>query len=324
MESPVDQNIHDLFSFVQSVTDGLANEYDRIQRRLQQDPGTAGDQGEENWAAIMREWLPPSYHVVTKGRLLSDSGLAGPQVDVLVLRPSYPQYLRDKKVYLAAGVAAAFECKLTLRAHHISEAVEHAGEIKRLLANRKGSPYKELVSPLVYGILAHSHEWKAPASKPANNISLGLQRADHELTKHPREALDVACVSDVGTFTQAVSITDQGNSIAPGSAFLSHSSLAAHELGVDPKPPAIDSHVRPVGTLLVYLLRRLAWEDPSIRDIAEYFHQTGLGGAGLGMARIWPTVVFSESTRLQLAANQLTWGGLPTHTTWNEWGRVFP
>ena len=86
-------------------------------------PSTAGDQGEENWATLLRKWLPNYFHIVTKGRILTDSGYASPQVDILVLYPSYPKILLDKKLYLSGGVAAAFECKTTLKAADIKKAV---------------------------------------------------------------------------------------------------------------------------------------------------------------------------------------------------------
>jgi len=75
----------------------MAEEYDRIQKRATEDPETAGDQGEENWATLLRQWLP-----------------------------SYPQILLDKKLYLAGGVAVAFECKTTLKAAHVKATDETA------------------------------------------------------------------------------------------------------------------------------------------------------------------------------------------------------
>ena len=102
------------------------------------------------------------YQVVTKGRILSDGGSAGPQVDVLVLSSAYPKALIDKKLYLAGGVLAAFECKVTLKAAHIRDLVEHAVSISRLTSRRMGSPFRELNSPIVYGLLAHAHVWDAP------------------------------------------------------------------------------------------------------------------------------------------------------------------
>src|SRR5437762_4573040 len=106
---------HDIHNFVQRSQRELQDEYLRIQKRATEDPGTAGDQGEENWATLLRSWLPHTYHVVTRGRIVGHEGAASPQVDVLVLQPAYPPQLLDKKLYLAGGVAAAFECKVTLK-----------------------------------------------------------------------------------------------------------------------------------------------------------------------------------------------------------------
>ena len=153
---------HDLHDFMRQLSNEMAAEYDRIQKRATEDPGTAGDQGEENWAELLRGWLPRTYAVVTKGRIISADGRTSPQVDVLVLKDVYPERLLDKKLYLAAGVAAAFECKTTLTAAHIAKAVQTCVIIKDLYPVREGSPYKELHAPIVYGLLAHSHSWKAP------------------------------------------------------------------------------------------------------------------------------------------------------------------
>ncbi len=65
-----------------------------------EDPGTAGDEGEENWADLLRDWLPQNYHIVTKGRILARNNEAGPQLDILVLKPDYPSKLLNKKHYL--------------------------------------------------------------------------------------------------------------------------------------------------------------------------------------------------------------------------------
>src|SRR3954462_6058585 len=82
---------HDLFKFMASVRAAMADEYARISARSLEDPGTAGDQSEESWASVLRDWLPSNYHVVTKGRILAPTGETSPQVDVLILVPSYPR-----------------------------------------------------------------------------------------------------------------------------------------------------------------------------------------------------------------------------------------
>jgi hypothetical protein len=109
----------DLHDFMSQISHEMESEYQRIRRRTPEDPGAAGDQGEQNWAELLKEWLPTTYYVVTKGRLIGYQTEVSRQVDVIVLKPSYPRRLRSTKLYLAAGVAAAFECKTTLKPEHI-------------------------------------------------------------------------------------------------------------------------------------------------------------------------------------------------------------
>ena len=85
----------------------MASEYLRIYTKAVNDPGTAGDEGEENWATLFRDWLPPTYHIRTKGQLIGHDGTLSPQIDLVVLKPSYPRKLLEKKVWFAGGVAAA-------------------------------------------------------------------------------------------------------------------------------------------------------------------------------------------------------------------------
>jgi hypothetical protein len=140
----------DLYNFMKQLQAELASEYKRIQRRVREDPGTAGDEGEENWATLLRNWLPPGYQIVTKGRIVGHDGLSSPQVDVLVLHPAYPRHLLHKKHYLAGGVVAAFECKLTLRAEHLMKAFETCAIVKNLVPKRTGTPYRELHQAILF------------------------------------------------------------------------------------------------------------------------------------------------------------------------------
>jgi hypothetical protein len=165
---------HELQTFFQQDLDEFASEYGRIRNRAKEDPGTAGDEGEENWAELLRNWLPGSYTIVTKGRLLGVDGTCSPQMDVVVLNPGYPQRLLNKKVYIASGVAAAFECKTTLKGGHLEKAAETAAFVRQLVGRRSGSPYRELFTPPIYGLLAHSHVWKQPGSTPRENVTQTL------------------------------------------------------------------------------------------------------------------------------------------------------
>ena len=57
---------HDFFKLMNSVKESLQSAYVRIRARSKDDPGTAGDQVEEDWAEILRDWLPANYRIVTK------------------------------------------------------------------------------------------------------------------------------------------------------------------------------------------------------------------------------------------------------------------
>lgn len=291
--------------------------------RATEDPGTAGDQGEENWAELLRDWLPRTYEVVTKGRIISQDGVTSPQIDVLVLNGAYPKKLLNKKLYLAAGVAAAFECKTTLKAAHIAEAMENCAKIKNLYPQRTGTPYRELHSPLIYGLLAHSHSWKGENSTPEENIEQKLNEVDELYVSHPRFQLDLLCVADLAAWTSSQMTFFGPNQIpdwttmAPmygptgsaTSAYVGHS--RTHEQQVE--------QFTPIGVLISYLSQKLAWENPMLRDLADYYRIADISGAGKGYMRMWTSSIYSEEIRARVEAGMLSNG-----KSWNEWHIAFP
>ena len=44
---------HDLVTLMAQVSQRIQSEYVRVRARATEDPGTAGDQGEENWADVL-------------------------------------------------------------------------------------------------------------------------------------------------------------------------------------------------------------------------------------------------------------------------------
>ena len=321
-----DNGTHDLADFMRQVSVEMAAEYNRIQRRAKEDPGTAGDQGEENWASLLRDWLPSTYEVVTKGRIIGEDGRTSPQVDVVVLKDIYPKKLLDKKLYLAGGVAAAFECKTTLRPEHIEDAVKTGVRIKGLFPAQTGTPYQELQSQILYGLLAHSHDWKSPGSQPVGNVTDKLQRSDLSHVSHPRECLDLLCVADLDTWTlikmtllplhvvnrmhELIYHVPSGPQYAKGAAWTSHLSHATQ---------AADQGetFTPIGSLISSLTTKLAWGNPSLRALAEYYPKTGIDGAGGGTPRFWvPTSVYSQEVCALLPERMRS--GL-----WDEWSNFF-
>lgn len=312
---------HDIHDFVRKAQGDLQAEYIRIQKRATEDPGTAGDQGEENWATLFREWLPQYFHVVTKGRILTHSGYASPQIDVLVLDPSYPRILLDKKLYLSGGVAAAFECKTTLTAAHVKESVATSSALKRSLAQREGSPYKELHAGIIYGLLAHSHSWHGENSKPLENVEKALWAADADSVCHPRESIDFITVSDLATW-KATKLTylspllpfyKEGMHKIYGPEGCATTGYACHAIG-----DRQEEHFSPVGALLSGLFSELAWKFPDMRPLEEYFRRVNLLGSGQANMRQWSIDIYSSKIRDRVYRGQLS-NGVP----YDEWHLFF-
>lgn len=312
-----DEPLHDLHVFMKQVTQEMASEYARIYSKAADDPGTAGDEGEENWATLLREWLPATYQVVTKGRLIGHDGMMSPQADVLVLKPVYPKKLLEKKTWLAGGVLAAFECKNTLTAEHVKSAVVRAEKFKKLVPHRVGSPRKELRSPLIYGVLAHSHSWKAPSSDPLGNINRAFKDAQPSVA-HPRFELDLLCVSDLA-YWQSTYIASYEANYAPDLAQLYELVFGGPRGPMTARTCASIFDQRqtvgfqPIGGLISHLTQAFAWADPSVRDIADYYRLAQLWGTGGGSMHPWPISVYSEGVRAQIPM-RLTNGIL-----WDEW-----
>jgi len=202
---------HDLAYYVEDINTTILKDYEQIQTRVREDPGTAGDQVEETWAEALRKWLPKHFHVVTKGRIVSAGGEASPQIDVIVLWPSYPPFLLTKKLYLASGVAAAFECKLTLRKAHLKKIFSTAVKLSEMTEKEHGDrkrpkersnqnyAYEEYHRIFEYGILAHSFEGN-DTEKVAQSISDEIYKLDQELVKHPTQMVDLICVQGLGSW----------------------------------------------------------------------------------------------------------------------------
>jgi len=303
----------------------MQSEYERIRGRTQEDPGTAGDEGEETWAALLRDWLPESYRVVTKGRLLAADGSAGPQLDVLVLRPGYPIRLINKKLYLVGGVAAVFECKNTLTAAHVKNAFRQAQAINDLSSERSGTPFMETVPEVYFGVLAHSTSWTSVPDDQRSHVDGLLQQGLTEVAGM-KDCPSLICVADLGCWDLIRFIYD-GPGIMPahvwqarrqmtgapaeGGASISYMRFA-DDVAQNQAPPT------PIAVAVAQILGRLAHDDATLRPLSQYFFAAGLSGSGVGVAvRRLPLSAYSDQVRQQLPARLIN-GGVGS-----EWSMVY-
>lgn len=316
---------HDLAVFMKQVSDDIASEYTRVHSRAMEDPGTAGDEGESKWAEVLRRWIPPAFPVVTKGRILSVDGVASRQVDVLVLHPGYPEALRDRKQYLASGVVAAFECKLTLRKRDLPGIVETMKSVRAAAFIDPAiapSPRSELSSPIMFGVLAHSSEWSGRKDSEAARVMLdsALQGMLSSLD-HPTAVIEVLCVADLVTYSRFAAVM-------PGPPYMPEDLWEAsrkfhgwpHEGCIEDQlsrtSPTFyeDSGIpNPVFVLIGKILRVLARHFPEHEVLGRYWHLTPVAGGsgGCGSVRRWPLDVLSDDV-----VNEVRRGRLGSQAGW--------
>lgn len=347
---------HELHGFFRSYSRKLAEDYAATRPRVLEDPGTSGDQGEESWASLLRDWLPEGYSVVTKGRILGASGKASPQVDIIVLKPNYPRFLKGHKYYFLDGVAAVFECKLTLKPGHLEKVMKNAKLIAELQPKPTGSPQKEIMAPLVYGVLAHSHAWKSDEDSVVKNITDKIHELGQKASE-PRELPELVCIADLAGWRLAhaqythyffidLMIPDPSLRDAaakkieeiyqniPTQIYRTSDSVQMfidqpysqyrpqyYPAHIDSKTPT-DSWARftPIGAFIAALYDKLAYRDPGLLNISEYFNSVHVpassGGVGPDYQKIpWPRSIISDKTW----AN--TWGG--NRPKGPEWRWIF-
>lgn len=305
------RNSHDFFDFMKSNQELIALEYERIQKRVKEDPGTAGDQGEENWAEFFENWLPPIFPIVTKGRIINSQGLTSNQIDLLILNPVYPRSLYKKKLYFAGGVIAAFECKITLRPAHLRKYFVNAAKIKQLYSNKVGSLYDELNKPIVYGLLCHSaNGWKLNGNKLDNKIFSSIGKASlnslPEIEKSiplimPSHLIDFICITDTALYS-LVKFVLFGDEMKEQKEMLFGEGIEDCIASFYIKENA-ESKGTVLGSLLTELYTRIAYTNIQIQPFAEELKNiTFRIGEGIRPIR-WDMSILSQGVLEKLSKN---------------------
>lgn len=202
----------DIETQIIALSNSIEANYERLREISKVDPGTAGDQGEENWAEILRFFLPETFKVITKGRILYSNGDTSPQLDVIILKPEYPSGFLASKLFISAGVVAAFECKNSLKLSHLEKVFQTSKTLSNEYKKEKLSLhltalrqpfdkpiYEYLHKPIIFGVLAHTHGVRS--KNPRTSFDKSLENLHMSIPSHPSEIPDIFCVSGLGTWS---------------------------------------------------------------------------------------------------------------------------
>jgi hypothetical protein len=314
---------HELSDFWASVEARLESQYKSIKRRVLEHAGTSGERAEDSWAKLLRECLPQAYQVVTRGRIIDEAGRTSPEIDILVLRPEYPGFLLDEKYHLAAGVAAAFECKLTLHERDFEKAFANGKTVKNLAHTETGTPHRELNRPIMCGVLAHDHSWHARSGsrevkwlEETGKIEQ-LLLSSQALVDEPYELTDLVCVASAATFVLRKKLfinphaSEVGRSMFKG--FDSRGGVGtAYDMYSSGYPPAVVGHT--MGAFIAFVYKLLARQEANLRPLSRYFSREVFTGPGVGLYRVWPSDVLSRKV-----LDQIQKRGYDSEE-WSEWG----
>ncbi|CAH0267296.1 DUF6602 domain-containing protein [Pseudomonas brassicacearum] len=181
--------------------DNMEHQYDFLQAVVGSDSGTAGKECQEIFRKFLRDYLDPEVEIVMDGRVFLGRDIESPQLDIILVKDMPPVVSRT---YVPVQyVIAAFEVKLTLVPGHLEKIHKTAQKLR--LHHRTGTAREELVSPIVYGVLALSSKF-TPATR--NKLSRTLATNDAECTalikkleslgppSHPAKSIDLLLVAD--------------------------------------------------------------------------------------------------------------------------------
>ena len=197
--------IHKHHEWLADVNKSIVESYER-EHEMARTSGRTQETGhvvESLWDGVLTEWLPPQYEVGKRKYILleNEDGSSLPkETDLIVFHPHYPEKLRKKNYVLASGLAAAFSVRRTIGRKDIEDAYKEGIALRRGMKIRDGTLQAHLMPPIFFGLLGESHEWKAPASTPKENIKAITDDFERDLVKAPREGLDLLCVADLGTW----------------------------------------------------------------------------------------------------------------------------
>ena len=158
-------------------------------------------------------------------------------------------------------MVAAFSVKSQLEPSDLKDAVAEARLVREGMAERLGDIVGELVSPLIYGVLAHAPHKKLGAD-PSATVSNTLLAEAEKYDSHPSKQLDIVCVADLDCWYRTVAVAQNE---------LGSEKETEHDLYFDfwrsayePPEYATQSmpNANPVATLVTQLWAKLAARDP--------------------------------------------------------------
>jgi hypothetical protein len=198
--------------------------------------GDKGQNSEENWLKVLRDFLPKRYQA-EKASVIDSKGSVSDQIDIVIFDQQYSPFMftQNGVHYVPAeSVYAIIEAKPAIDAGTIKYAGEKAASVRRLyrtsakIAHAGGIHEPKTPFPIQAGIVATSSGWKSP---------LHQNLVDQFSKLEVPHRLDFGCVLNTAGFT--VDYSTQGPNVS-----ISKSKTALMSFFLD-----LLSHLQGLGTV---------------------------------------------------------------------------
>lgn len=196
-------DLHEVFAQRQNE---LSARYDRV--RTIQHPTGAGDEGEQAWEGVLRDFLPNRYSL-GRGRFVVDSkGSVSEQQDIVVYDGQFsPTFLKLENIsYIPVeSVYAVIEVKPALSKATVKAAVQKASSVRSLtvipgeFGTIGGGTGRHDPKGILAGLVCHTSDWRPPFGSTFHETV--------ESMDSPAQ-LDFGCVVEAGAFSRKAGIVE--------------------------------------------------------------------------------------------------------------------
>jgi hypothetical protein len=198
------------------LKDVFANRQEELRVRLARarslpHPTSAGDEGEEGWTEVLRDFLPRRYDVARHRFVIDAEGRVSQQQDIVIYDGQFaPTFLvlGETQFIPVESVYAVLEVKTTMNKETVVYAGEKAASVRHLTHN----PGKVLIytgelaqrAPIrpIAGLLCHDSDWADPFGEHFEGALAGLS---------DDARLDMGCVALKGAFSVGVDAVVSAN-----------------------------------------------------------------------------------------------------------------
>lgn len=211
--------------------------------------------------------------------------------------------------------------RTTLRSGDLEQVVSTGKAIAGLVPEQGDSVKHSLMSPVAYGLVAHSRSWKGDPRKVVERLTADVHALAAKHATEPRELPELLCIGDLagwrlghgpGTRFILPSAIVPGTAAREGALALLQEEFESHPNHVVRSPDAVQllveqphgecqvqylpGHIdpesptdvwvkfRPVGAFVAALYDRLAYRDEAPLDISRYFSRVHVPASSGGLS----------------------------------------